>query len=1150
MPPIIAVSAVNQPTTTVRPRGPFKRHFDLGWRPWYLLLVLVAFAASVGSVQAADTRGKGQADKVQPPFMARYHNERFQFNTIEALELAIRDLMETFKDRYPKGTDYLVRLEGLKAKGAAPGDPELEKLRLEALLANPLLDFDKLVAVKRKYLWNWESHSRGNAAGMGGKAPPGRERLRYAENMYNSGMNVVEGWPVSYDTQFNVTKTGWDNEIAVLSPIGPEGKWTTLYRPAAEQATALLTHLCLHWNADRLLFSMPEIQNPAFKDSRGNTRTVSQYHVYEIAVDGGGLRRLTPGEDASATAVANYFDACYLPNGKIVFASTACMQMVPCSPEPSAVLYVLDPASGQLRQLAFDQDMDSYPSVMNDGRIMYLRWEYTETAHWHGRKVFAMNPDGTRQMAIYGSNSYWPNATWWPRAIPGETTKFVGIAGGHHSPGHQGELVVFNAAGSTHETDGVVQRMPGRNHKVANVIADGLNGGSWPRFKSPWPLSAKYILASCKFNPDDDTWKLALADAFDNVIVIKDDVDFNVFEPIPLRKTSIPPVIPDAVDVKRRDATVYVQDIYQGPGLKNVPRGTIKKLRVTSLFYPQDQMRPVPTGAWTARRILGTVPVQTDGSALFRIPANVNIALHPLDAEGRAVQLMRSWFVGMPGEVVSCVGCHEGKHQSPSAKQTEALSGRPVEIDPWFGPERGFSFGREVQPAVDKYCAGCHDGKGNKDAPVLCSGVSKKGGGPLRGATYLSGPAYAVLNRYVRVPRMESDVHLQKPYEFHADTSELIQLLKKGHHGVELDKESWERLYAWIDLNVPDVFPDYDGKASDDRIGAFFRYRKLYANLEDNPMAPLPGPAPVSYVPPEPMAKQSSGSVACAGWPFTADEAVRRQEDAGKPAVETIELDKGVALELALIPGGEFIIGSDAETLMERPRHVVKVRRPFWMGTRTISNKQFAAFNPEHDSGMVTGIGANAGRQLLSGPEQPVVRVSWQEAMAYCDWLSAKTGRRFTLPTEAQWEWACRAGTDTCFWYGDLGAAPGGHANFTEQTPGSKGRGGCSVVDTKFKANPWGLLSMHGNVAQWTLSDYKNYPYIDDDGRNQGKPEAVKVVRGGSWYDRPYRGTSSYRLGYRADQPVFNVGFRVVCEAATVHEVPGSDRSAAGESEK
>ena len=269
------------------------------------------------------------------------------------------------------------------------------------------------------------------------------------------------------------------------------------------------------------------------------------------------------------------FDPCYLPNGKIIFCSTANYQSVPCYNGTRKVggLYLMDADGTNVRQLTFDQDDDSYPSVMNNGRVMFTRWEYAGTPHFFTRLVFQMNPDGSGQEELYGSNSWWPNAVYDERSLPGHPTRFVGIVSGHHGDRRMGELVIFDPATGRQEASGVVQRIPGRGRKVEPVIKDTLVNESWPKFMSPWPLSEKYFLVACKPTRKSD-WGIYLADVFDNLFLIREAPGYVLTEPIPFVKRPAPPVLPDKVQPGRKDALVYMADVYVGGGLKGVPRGT------------------------------------------------------------------------------------------------------------------------------------------------------------------------------------------------------------------------------------------------------------------------------------------------------------------------------------------------------------------------------------------------------------------------------------------------------------------------------------------------------------------------------------------------------------------------------------------------
>jgi formylglycine-generating enzyme required for sulfatase activity len=550
-------------------------------------------------------------------------------------------------------------------------------------------------------------------------------------------------------------------------------------------------------------------------------------------------------------------------------------------------------------------------------------------------------------------------------------------------------------------------------------------------------------------------------------------------------------------------------------------------------------------GPWDARRILGTVPVQPDGSAVFQVPANTPIAVQPLDEQGAALQVMRSWFTAMPGETLSCVGCHESQNSGPPSQFRLASVRRPQKITPWYGPTRGFSFQREVQPVLDRNCVGCHDGQASAGRPLPDFRVDGPGG--WQNFT----PSYVALHPYVRRPGPESDYFLQRPLEFHVSTSELVQMLRKGHHGVKLSPEDWDRLITWIDLNVPD-----HGTWHEHRRGrSHWEQRRLqmrtdYAGRPENPeeIVEVPGVVTqVSFVEPVRSPPRTPVRVECPGWPFGADEAKRRQAESDEP-LRAIELPDGSLLELVLVPAGSFVMGSAEGAADEYPPHRVQIERPFYMSKFEITNAQFALFHPAHDSAYISMTNKDHSHRghPVNQSQQPVVRVTWEQADGFCRWLSDQTKQRVALPTEAQWEWACRAGKSDPFSYGDANADFSAFANLADRAltnfaqrdspkwhlKDDRFDDGAMVTQRvgRYQPNAWGLYDLHGNAAEWTRTEYRPYPYSSTDGRDDPRARGQRVVRGGSWYDRPDRARSSFRLGYHPWQPVYNVGFRVIVE--------------------
>jgi hypothetical protein len=557
------------------------------------------------------------------------------YNRPESLRLAIRDLISTFGEKYSKGGAYLARLDALVGKrGQAAA---LEKLRREALLANPLMNFDRLLVVRRR------------------------------------GFDA----PANFRSNMHLRSTGHHAEIAVLSPVRPYGTFRRVYRPPDADGP-YIGQVDLHWDADRLLFT-----STATSEEGRRRAGLGRWTICEVGVDGTGLRRVMQDQPGDVAIC----DACYLPNGKIVFGSTGPFQGIPCQngKDIACSLYLMDGDGQNVRRLCYDQDNDLYPAVLASGQVVYSRWDYTGIRHEFLRPLMVMNPDGTGQRAIYGSNSWWPGALYSPRAIPGSARKIVAVVTGHHAT-RPGNLVLLDTSQGSEETEGVIQIMPGRGEKVRRVLTDQVHYPDKPLFLHPYPLSEKYFLAASRLGPGG-RWAICLVDVFDNIIPIKEDPDHHLLEPIPLRTRTRPPIIPDKVDMRRDDAVVYLHDVYAGPSMAGVPRDVVKRLRIVAYHYCYHGLGGPNEiglgGPWEVMRILGTVAVEADGSALFRVPANTPLAVQPLDAEGKAVQLMRSWFTAMPGETVSCFGCHERTREAaPVRSYPQATERRPVDITP------------------------------------------------------------------------------------------------------------------------------------------------------------------------------------------------------------------------------------------------------------------------------------------------------------------------------------------------------------------------------------------------------------------------------------------------------------------------------------
>lgn len=852
--------------------------------------------------------------------------------------------------------------------------------------------------------------------------------------------------------------------------------------------------------------------------------------------------KATKNLSAHMPADTDSSDSCYLPDGRIHFLNTSGFQGVPCVTGTDFVgnIHLLDPKTNSTRRLTLDQDNNWFPTLLSNGRVMFLRWEYTESAHYFSRILMHMNPDGTDQKEYYGSNSYWPNSLFNAKDIPGKPGMFIGIVSGHHGVKRLGELILFDVNRGRTETEGAVQKLPGFGKPVENVTKDELvNNIKTPFFAEPYPLSPNYFYVAFSPSHNSPYTNIALVDTYDNIVPLTASQFFIYAEPIVSDPRPVPPIIPDRVNLEKKVATAYIADVYHGRGMQGVPRGQAKSIRVfMSEYSPRLTGGHYAMGMesnWDLKVLYGTTPVLEDGSAMFEVPANQPVTLQILDAEGKALTLMRSWFTAMPGETLSCIGCHENQNEAPPAKRTLASRTKPAQITPFLGDIRSYSFLNEIQPILDGNCIGCHDGS-TPELPNFADTQRVKADDNAPGST-----SYWALHPFVRRNGPEGDYRSLRPTEFAADTSELVQLLLKNHHGVQLQPNEWKSLFTWIDMNVP-YLGEWEGTQNKEFLTRRYDLHnqlttitKDYSIMDDSKYKrtrPFVAPKAEPLMPKiMPHLSQQPAPIDPASLP--------RQE---------LNLGDGVKMPLVKIPAGEFIMGSNKETPVEAPARLAKTSC-FWMGANEVTLAQYRQFDQNYKNGvydMHYKDQVRPGYDMDVNLQFPVIRVSYEKALLFCDWLSKKTGKKVSLPTEEQWEYAAKAGSNSDFFFGDVGTDFAPYANLADTTIKELAVKGIDPQPIKnpskwmdfvprdpqwndkvlhlapvgqYKANNFGLYDMIGNVAEWTSSSW-------DDKTNS------KVVRGGSWRDRPKRATSTWRFGYPQWRPVYNVGFRVIINEA------------------
>ena len=532
------------------------------------------------------------------------------------------------------------------------------------------------------------------------------------------------------------------------------------------------------------------------------------FHLFSVAPDGSNLRQLTSG-------VEDDFDPCPLPDGGVAFMSTRRGGFARCNnpwePCASYTLHRMDADGRNIRTLSVHETSEWHPSVMNDGRLVYIRWDYVDrsAANFHG--LWTSNPDGTAVASLFGNYTMRINACYQPRSIPG-SEKLVFLAGAHHAD-VGGSLVMLDPRQSALDAKNGEDRFDSIEALTPEICFPEAAG--WPKsyFHSPWPLSDDCFLVSFSFDPlpgmssgenKDTRTGLYYFDRFGNLELLYRDPAMSSMYPIPLAPRARPPVMASGLDPELGDEGEFLLADVQRSFFP-LPEGrAIRELRVFQVLpktppHAANEPRIGHANAENARMLLGTVPVEADGSAYFRAPAGKPVYFQAVDEQGRAVQSMRSVTYLQPGERRGCVGCHEAPGSAAASRPALAMRRPPSRLQP--GPEgsRPFSFPLLVQPVLDRHCVRCHDGQeGPGKSKLALTGETAKN----------FSRAYQSLKPYVRWYEWGGASISQiatHPGRIGADESPVTRVLEDATHRPEVQWTDAERrrLYLWLDANVP-----------------------------------------------------------------------------------------------------------------------------------------------------------------------------------------------------------------------------------------------------------------------------------------------------------------------------------------------------------
>ena len=429
----------------------------------------------------------------------------------------------------------------------------------------------------------------------------------------------------------------------------------------------------VHYDGGKILFSY----------RKGSTKT---YHLYEIDVDGSNLRQLTDGPD-------NDIEPIYTPSGNIVFCSSRCHRYVPCWRTQVATLYGCDADGRNIRMLSNNAEQENTPWMLPDGRILYMRWEYVDRNQMLYHHLWTINPDGSGVMVYFG-NQHDGLAMLDAKPIPATDKVVASFSPAHGLPEHMGPVTIVDPSLGPDEMS--MARSLGKR-----------------RFRDPYPLSEDRFLVA-------DNQGIHILSSQGEVETIyrpeESGARWQCHEPRPLRSRRRESILPSRVAVERSTGRLVLSDIYEGRNVEGIRRGEVKKLLVLEQLpkpanFSGGQEPLTIGGTFTLQRIIGTVPVERDGSAYMELPASRSLFFVALDENDLSVKRMQSFVTVQPGETTACVGCHEQRTRAPHARPANTLAAmrRPPSAPKRFeGLFDVLDFTRDVQPILDRHCLECH----------------------------------------------------------------------------------------------------------------------------------------------------------------------------------------------------------------------------------------------------------------------------------------------------------------------------------------------------------------------------------------------------------------------------------------------------------
>ncbi len=683
---------------------------------------------------------------------------------------------------------FETKLSEAARKAADPAvrkDPELRRKLYRAVrwtirrmaFSNPLLDFDTLLFVKR-------------APGM----------LPHMSDQYY-GWWARPGGGIYLLHDFKSARP----RCECLTDSWPRGSFL---RPD------------ISYDGKRVLFAYSRYSEGVWRKEKVHKERLPEesfYHLFELDLETRKVRRLTRGR-------YDDFDGRYLPDGRIVFLSTrkgcfvqydrkkAALTLLRTCPDsyvrcggdnrrPCAVftLHVLDPRNGSIRPISAFENFEWTPSVGADGRVLYARWDYIDRFNGHFMSLWATNPDGSNPQLVYGNFTKKPQCVFEARPIP-DSHRLVFTASAHHSI-TGGSLCLLDPQAGTEGELPITRLTP----EVCFPEAEG-----WPPcyYANPFPFSEQFFLCSWSDRPlpphagstpvrdarnPVNATGIYLYDAFGNLEPLFRDRQISSMYPLPVKPRAKPPVLSESRDEAAQEGRFVVQNVYRG--LAGVKYGEVSRIRVVAVVpKTQPHMNRPNLGVSQedpGKFVLGTVPVEKDGSAYFVVPPDLPVFFQILDKEGFALRTMRTLTYVGRGGIQSCIGCHESRSEAPGVRNfPKALARPPSKLVPDPPGTWPLRFDRLVGPVLERFCVKCHSaGEGRKAAA---------------GLDLTLGKAYDALIAFAGgdIRRLAFEKDFSEVGDMPARKSKLLRVLVKpgGHQGVVLPRWALRRLIVWLDV--------------------------------------------------------------------------------------------------------------------------------------------------------------------------------------------------------------------------------------------------------------------------------------------------------------------------------------------------------------